>query len=608
MIETVKGAELIADFLVKRGVPYVVGLCGHGDIGMLDALQARRDEISVISVHHEAAAGYIADAYYRVRRSPLATLTSCGPGSAQLLVALGAALMDSSPMFAITGNVPATQFGRAPFQELGRHYQADFPGAVRPYVKRAFQATRADQLPFMLRQAYDLMLSGRPGPVNLDVPLNVFAEAAPAPPGGAPSAEGTIPRSAAAADDVDRAIELLLAAERPVIVVGQGAADGLDSVGAAAGLASELATFAATAGIPVVSSPAGKDIASGVPGDLYLGASGRNGTLQANRATRNADVVLALGTRFDDRSTSSWLDGYTYAIPPARLIHVHGDAAEIGRNYPVAVGIDARVDIVLSQLHRELLARQDSGDMRARPDSAARTRWLSSVSGWRDEWERHVAPSRGSDSVPLHPARVLAELRAALPSDGILLSDVGAHHNWIVQEWQPGGPGTLLQSWGFAAMGFGVAGALGARLAAPERAVVAVVGDGGFLMLPSAVATAVQYDLPAVWIVWNNGGFISIRDQQRGYFGPEIATSFTYAASGEPYRCDFAALARSMGADGMRAQTPGDLGAALKTALDSGRPTVIDVPVDAEVTQPAVATWELPPLPHPAPAFGWPDL
>ena len=608
MIETVNGAELIADFLVKRGVPYVVGLCGHGDIGMLDALQARRDEISVISVHHEAAAGYIADAYYRVRRSPLATLTSCGPGSAQLLVALGAALMDSSPMFAITGNVPATQFGRAPFQELGRHYQADFPGAVRPYVKRAFQATRADQLPFMLRQAYDLMLSGRPGPVNLDVPLNVFAEAAPAQPGGAPSAGGTIPRSAAAADDVDRAIELLLAAERPVIVVGQGAADGLDSVGAAAGLAAELATFAATAGIPVVSSPAGKDLASGVPGDLYLGASGRNGTLQANRATRNADVVLALGTRFDDRSTSSWLDGYTYAIPPARLIHVHGDTAEIGRNYPVEVGIDARVDIVLSQLHRELLARRDSGDTRARPDSAARTRWLSSVSGWRDEWERHVAPSRGSDSVPLHPARVLAELRAALPSDGILLSDVGAHHNWIVQEWQPGGPGTLLQSWGFAAMGFGVAGALGARLAAPERAVVAVVGDGGFLMLPSAVATAVQYDLPAVWVVWNNGGFISIRDQQRAYFGAEIATSFSYAASGQPYRCDFAAMAKAMGADGARAETPGDLGAALKTALDSGRPTVIDVPVDAEVPQPAVATWELPPLPHPAPAFGWPDL
>jgi acetolactate synthase-1/2/3 large subunit len=608
----VNGAELIADYLIERGVPYVVGLCGHGDIGMLDALHARRDEITMISVHHEAAAGFIADAYYRVHRSPLATLTSCGPGSAQLLVALGGALMDSSAMLAITGNVPATQFGRAPFQELGRHYQADFPGAVRPYVKRAFQATRADQLPFMVRRAYDVMLSGRPGPVNLDVPLNVFAEAVPDAPGAdaGPGGPGRpLSRSAAAEADVARSIELLLGAERPVIVVGQSAADGLADAAAVIALSTELGAFAAAAGVPVVSSPAGRDLASGwsgPAGELYLGPTGRNGTLQANRATRNADLILALGTRFDDRATSSWLDGYTYAIPPARLIHVHGDAAEIGRNYPVEVGIDARVDIVLGQLHRELLARLASGGAAA-AGAAARQRWRSTAAGWRDEWERQVAPSRASESVPLHPARVLAELRAALPADGILLSDVGAHHNWVVQEWSGGGPGTLLQSWGFAAMGFGVAGALGARLAAPSRAVVAVVGDGGFLMLPSVVATAVQYDLAAVWVVWNNGGYISIRDQQRGYFGPEIATSFAYAASGQPYRCDFAAMARSMGADGMRAQTPGELGAALKTALDSGRPTVIDVPVDAEVPQPAVATWELPPLPHPAPAFGWPD-
>jgi acetolactate synthase-1/2/3 large subunit len=599
-VSYLNGAELITDYLIRSRVPYVIGLCGHGDIGMLDALYGRRDEITTISVHHEAAAGFIADAYYRVRRSPLATLTSCGPGSAQLLVALGAALMDSSALLAITGNVPATQFGRAPFQELGRHYQADFPGAARPYVKRSYQATRADQLPVMLRQAFAVMSSGRPGPVNLDVPLNVFAE--PAPP-GAVAAPQPPPRSAASRPDVDEALDLLLAAERPVIVVGQGAADGAPEL---TSLAGELAAFSAEAGVPVVSSPAGKDLASGAA--AYLGPAGRNGTLQANRATRNADVILALGTRFDDRSASSWLDGYTYAIPPARLIHVHGDPAEIGRNYPAALGIGALVSAVLSQLRSALLARQAAGaDPRAQPDWGPRARWLAEVLRWREEWERQVAPSRSADRVPMHPARVLAELRAVLPPDGILLSDVGAHHNWIVQEWQPGGPGTLLQSWGFAAMGFGVAGALGARLAAPGRAVAAVVGDGGFLMLPSAVATAVQYGLPAAWLVWNNGGFISIRDQQRGYFGRDFATSFSYAASGEPYACDFAAMARSMGADGMRVQTPGDLGSALKTALDSGRPTVIDVPVDADIPQPAVATWELPPLPHPEPAFGWPD-
>jgi acetolactate synthase-1/2/3 large subunit len=611
-VSDLNGAELIADYLVRSRVPYVVALCGHGDIGMLDALRARQDEIATISVHHEAAAGFIADAYYRVRRSPLATLTSCGPGSAQLLVALGAALMDSSALLAITGDVPATQFARAPFQELGRHYPADFPTAVRPYVKQAFQVTRTDQLPVMLPQALAATLSGRPGPVNLDVPLNVFAEPAPAealPVGGRP------PRSAAAAADIGQALDLLLGAERPVIVVGQGAADGL-----AAGdenqdmtvsrLVTDLSALAAEAGIPVVSSPAGKDLGPG--GELFLGPTGRNGTLQANRATRNADVILALGTRFDDRSSSSWLPGYTYAIPPTRLVQVHGDAAEIGRNYPVTLGIAATVGVVASQLLGELRARRAAGDPLARPDGPARARWRSMTAGWTAEWERHVAPSRLTDPDPvrpgpMHPARVLAELRATLPDDAIVLSDVGAHHNWIVQEWLPGGPGTLLQSWGFAAMGFGVAGAIGAKLAAPDRVVASVVGDGGFLMLPSAVATAVQYAVPCTWVVWNNGGYMSIRDQQLAFFGQEWATSFRQVAKGEPYVCDFAAMARAMGADGMRAQTPADLGAALKAAQESGRPTVIDVPVDAEVPQPAVATWELPPLSPPAPGFGWPD-
>ena len=600
------GAELIADYLVRSGVPYVVGLCGHGDIGMLDALHARRDEIGVISVHHEAAAGFIADAYYRVRRQPLATLTSCGPGSAQLLVALGAALMDSVPILAITGNVPATQFGRAPFQELGRHFQADFPGAARPYVKRSFQATRADQLPVMLPQAFGAMVSGRPGPVNLDVPLNVFAEPAPGP--GTVRAPGRPPRSAADPRDIERALELMRTAERPVIVVGAGAADGTASPAETARLSGDIAGFAASTGIPVISSPAGKDLASAVRDGLYLGPAGRNGTLAANRAARNADVILALGTRFDDRSTSSWLDGYTYSIPSAKLIHVHGDPAEIGRNYPAELGVAATVPGVVRQLSEAAGASAPEAGKQAE----ARRQWRAQTAAWSAEWERHTAPARADDrggpgTPGLHPARALAELRAALPDDAIVLADVGAHHNWIVQEFEPRGPGTLLQSWGFAAMGFGVAGALGARLAAPGRPVAAVVGDGGFLMMPGVVATAVEYDLPAIWVVWNNGGYISIRDQQRGYFGPEIATSFTHESTGEPYRCDFAALARAMGADGLRADTPGDLGDVLKSALASNRPTVIDVPVDAEVPQPAVATWDLPPLPHPEPGYGWPD-
>ncbi|HUL28177.1 MAG TPA: thiamine pyrophosphate-binding protein [Streptosporangiaceae bacterium] len=584
-----KGAEIIAEYLIRERVPYVVGLCGHGDLGLLDALYDRSDQIRTLSVHHESAAGFIADAYYRIRHEPLATLTSVGPGAANLPVALGSAFMDSSAFLAITGNVPTTQFNRAPFQETGRYYQADTPGLLRPYVKRSFQATRADQLPLMLRQAFAAMLGGRPGPVHLDVPLDVFVETSEAEvPDPGQWRRGISRRSAAAPADVAAMLGMLAAAERPLIVAGYGV-QGAEAAG-------ELATFATAAQIPVATSPLGK-IAGPLEEGLYLGATGRNGTYQANRAARTADVILALGTRFDDRSTSSWLPGYTYTIPPTRLIQVDIDPAELGRNYPVALGVAASPKEVLTQLRE---------GMRAVPDTG---RWLADIAQWAQEWERHTAPNRSSGASPLRPERVLAELRRVLPEDGILISDVGVHHNWIVQEWRPGGPGTLLQSWGFASMCFGMAGVLGARLAAPDTPAVAVVGDGGFLMLPSVVASAVEYGIPAVWLVWNNGGYISIRDQQRGYFGAgrELATSFRYAATGGPYSADYAAMARSMGAQGLRAETPGDLGSALQAALGSGLPTVIDVPVAADADQPSAATWQLPPLHHPEPTFGWPD-
>jgi acetolactate synthase-1/2/3 large subunit len=171
-----KGAAYIADFLVQQKVPYVFGVCGHGILGLLDGLFDRQKEIKTISVHHEAAAGFMAEAYFRITQKPVATYTSCGPGSANLILAIAAAFADSSAMLNITGNVPTGQWNRGPFQETGKYFQGDFVNVVRPYVKRSFQPTRADMLPLALRQAFALMTNGRPGPVNIDVPLNVFVE------------------------------------------------------------------------------------------------------------------------------------------------------------------------------------------------------------------------------------------------------------------------------------------------------------------------------------------------------------------------------------------------------------------------------------------------
>ncbi len=317
------GADIIVDFLIRQKVPYLFGLCGHGNVGFLDAAFKAQNRIRTISTHHEQTAGHMADAYFKVRNEPVATFTSCGPGSANLVMALAAAMMDSAAYFAITGNVPTSQFNRMPFQETGRYYQGDFPSVIRPYVKRSYQPTRVDMMPLAVRQGWELMLSGRPGPVNLDVPLNVFVEEAEvAPPQTVTRAINGAPGNPQA---LTLALEMLLAAERPVIIAGQGVL--------LAEATPELQDFAERTGIPVVTSPNGKGAITDRHA-LAFGSIGRNGSYAANDATKHADVILALGFTFDDRATSAWLDGYTLSIPPSRLIQIDIDPAELGRNYP----------------------------------------------------------------------------------------------------------------------------------------------------------------------------------------------------------------------------------------------------------------------------------
>jgi len=585
---TWKGAAYIADFLVQEKVPYVFGLCGHGILGLLDGLFDRQGEIQTISVHHESVAGFMADAYFRITQRPVATYTSCGPGSTNIVVAVAAAFADSSAMLTITGNVPTGQWNRGPFQETGRYFQGDFVNVLRPYVKRSFQPTRPDMLPLTLRQAFALMTNGRPGPVHIDIPLNVFVE--PVDEKAArneshwPEARWT--RPAGDPQAIAEAARLLAQAERPVIVAGHGVE--------LSNAESALLAYAEAMSIPVATTPFGKGVFD-ARHPLSLGATGRNGPYMANAACRNADVILALGTRFDDRATSAWLPGFTYRIPPTKLLHVDIDSNEIGRNLQPAIGIIADARLALEQL----LSHHTSPGNR-------REAWLRRIEGWRKKWEEATRPPRTSDAVPIRPERVVADVRKVVPEDGIVMVDVGVHHNWIVAEYDAWKPRTLLQTWGFASMGFGVAGPLGAKLAAPDRPVVTVCGDGGFIMNASAVLTAVEYDIPVVWVVWNNCGFAIIRDQQLGYFGEgrELATMFR-DKSGKPFSADYAALARSLGAEGRRVEKPADLAGQLEAAIASHRPTVLDVRVDSDIRPLATGSWDLPPLPPPIPNFGW---
>src|SRR3989440_101039 len=495
-----KGGELIAEFLVKEKIPYVFGLCGHGNVGLLDPLYEVRDKVRYVSPRHEQTAAHMADGYFRVKHQPVATLTSTGPGSANLIMALAVAQTDSSALLAITANVPTSQFNRGPFQELNRHNQADFPNVVRPVVKRSFQPTRVDMLPLALRQAITTVISS-------------------------PN--------------------------------GMGCLDMRDA--------------------------------------LSLGFIGRNGAYPANQAGRHTDLVIAIGARFDDRSASSWMPGYSWNFPASKLVHVDVDHSEIGRNYVPDLGILADARTFLRQLLAEASVRKI-------PSFDA---WHGEIAAWRAEWEKYIRPNFEIHASPIRPERIVADCRAVLPDDAIISLDSGIHHNWFMQFWEARRPQTMLNTWGYSGMGFGPSSILGAKLAAPERPCVSICGDGGFTMVSHVLCTAVEYDIPAVWVVWNNFAWAAIRDLQYAYFdGREHGTAFYQGPERKPYNPDFAAWARAAGVEGITITKSQDFKGALEHAVKLGKPCLVDVHVDANIRPPGTGAWALPPIPHMEPIFG----
>jgi acetolactate synthase-1/2/3 large subunit len=391
---------------------------------------------------------------------------------------------------------------------------------------------------------------------------------------------------------VRKLVDMIEAAQRPAFYVSHGV-----TLGEAA---PELTRVAELLNIPVITSPnAMGTLPTSHP--LALGFIGRNGTYHANQAGRHCDLLIAVGARFDDRSSSSWIPGYSWNIPPTKLVHVDLDQNEIGRNYPVALGIISDAKVFLGQLHAEAVSRK----LKANRFGA----WLEAIDGWRREWDEFTRPNFDASGSPLRPERVVKEVRAALPDDAIISLDSGVHHNWFMQFWETSRPQAMLNSWGFSAMGFGVSGILGAKLAAPDRVCMSICGDGGFTMTPHVLATAVEYDIPAIWLVWNNYSWAAIRDIQYGLFdGREIGTGFYAGPNREPYNPDFAAMARSYGVEGLSVKHSDQLGDALRHAVALGKPCLLDVHVDDKVKPPSTGTWQLPPTPYKEPVFGRPVI
>ena len=368
------GGQVIVDYLVREKVPYVFGLC-DGNIGFIDALYERSDEIKTISVHHETVAGFMADMYYRVCGRPTATFTSCGPGSARRS-------RSPTPISIPSRSGGDRQRADEPIQprRISRSSTATIRPTFRPRCAPAsgYSSRRAGTWCRSRSAGVEDDRHGAARALVLDVPFDIFKEAAAE---ETPKPEewnaNISSRCGADPEGVKAALDMLLAAERPVILVGQGVKYG--------GAAADLLRLAERLRIPVAWSASGTGaIDSHHP--LALGLVARNGPYQANHAARTADVLLALGVRFDDRTSSSWLPGYSFTIPPTRLIHVDIDPDEIARNYPVALGLMADVRTFLRQLLAEIESRRDLHE------TPARTNWLGTIDGYRKQWNAFIAP------------------------------------------------------------------------------------------------------------------------------------------------------------------------------------------------------------------------
>jgi acetolactate synthase-1/2/3 large subunit len=566
-IETRISSYLLAEYLERLGVEVIFGLCGHTNIAFLDALG--RSRIRFVSTRHEQVAAHAADGYARASGKPGVLLTHLGPGLTNACTGVANAALDSIPMVVIAGDVPSYYLGRHPHQEVNLHQDADQFQIYRPFCKRVYRVDRVEDLPRVIERAFHLAQAGRPGPVLVDVPMDLFSADLPLdafqqmP---TPLARPTIEPSVAA-----HIIDALGAARRPVLYVGGGVLS--------ARATAELAALAEALDVPVAHTLMGKGcLRDDHP--LLLGQSGFWGTPIANDKCRTADLIVAVGTRLAEANSSSWDPRFTFSIPPTRLIHIDADEAEIGRNYPTELGVVADAKLALSALATVAMGKSHRDRGRLREEIAQGRRAFAA------NWDHQ----RTSDQYPLRPERILAELRKAVPEDAFIVTDVGWNKNGVGQQFPITVPGTFITPSGLATMGFGPSAVLGVKMAHPDRLAVALIGDGGFSTNPSVIATAMEAELSVVWLVMDNAGFGTIAGLESMHYGWSFGCMFERC--GEPYRVDYAAMARACGACGVNIESAAALGTALEAALASALPTVIQVAMENAPT-PTPGHWDI---------------
>jgi acetolactate synthase-1/2/3 large subunit len=534
------GGALVIRCLRRHGAEFVFGLVDTTILDILDALHNERS-IRYISVRHEQLASMMADGYARATGRPGVCLTQCGAGAMNLLYGVASAYRDSVPLVAITGNIESNFIGSDAWHDL------DLTALYAPVTKWSTRVMDVHEIQGTLDRAFHLAMSGRPGPVHVNIPKDILAAEAPELE-SAPVALNGRP-AAPSAEEVDRAVRALADAQRPVIFAGGGVIW--------AGASDALVSFSERSAIPVIVT----DTARGAVPESHqhaLGPSGLFGSKAATDALKEADVILGVGTRFPDFNTGSG----QFISRSAIVIQNNIDPSEIGKRVSAAIGIagDAR------QCLEAILSRWDAARPSVSANGASRIAALKQAV----EAERVSAltpPQAAHERIPIQA--VVREIASILPDDAIVTVD-GGLHNFFSARLKITRPGSFLVSAGLGAMGYGLPAAMGAKLAHPDRPVVALVGDGGFAMVSQDLETAVRCNIPVVVVVYNNNAFGAQRmRQQRDYGGRLFGVTH-----GNP---DFGELAKLYGAEGRTVRAIGEFQPAFEALLGSGRVGVIDV-------------------------------
>jgi acetolactate synthase-1/2/3 large subunit len=574
------GGEIVARSLKEYGVEYVAGVPGHGIWSLFDAFLQDGSEIPLIQVMHEQSAVHMADGYWRASGKPMACSTSVGPGATNTIIGLATAYTDSTALFYVSGSPQTYMHGHGTMQEIERQQDNAFPRITEQVTKRAWQAHSVQALPTIMHRAFSEMLTGRPGPVHVEVPMDVQVEAADVT--IHPLAK-RLPIGVAYPDPsaIEAAVKLLMSAERPVIVAGGGAIT--------ANASKALTRLAEKIGAAVSITWNGKGAISEDHG-LFIGAVGQTGTTCGNSITASADVVLSVGCRFTDWSASSYAKGVSFSIPPGKLIHIDLDAREIGKTYETEVGIVADARVALEAI-QSLISETDS-----KKALSKREKFLADVQKAKADWRAQVEPRENSRETPFTSQRPLVALRKVLERNGIVVVGSGNTQGAVKQSFPVYEPRTHLTSGSFSPMGWAVPAAMGAKLACPDRQVVAIVGDGDFMMSLPEMGTAAMNGIAVVFLVLNNQGYMSIRGGQRKFMGRHVASEFNnHKGNGHPYSADIAASARAFGLQAWKVERDEDLEKSLKAALDCGGPALVEVIVSRDAAGPfATGWWDFP--------------